>query len=101
MWRFIKNDFEHRTVRMQLAMWINATPAVLAATLAGGGLSVLPDFLALEHVNSGRLVELLPSWTLPAAVFTPLPGARFRPPKVTEFVAMLLEENKRRGQSTL
>ena len=102
VWRFIKNDFEHRTVRMPLAMSINATPAVLAATLAGGGLSVLPDFLALEHVNSGRLVHLLPSWTLPSGgIHAVYPAARFRPPKVTEFVAMLLEENKRRGQSTL
>jgi DNA-binding transcriptional LysR family regulator len=102
VWRFIRNDFEHRTVRMPLAMSINATPAVLAATLAGGGISVLPDFLALEHVNSGRLVHLLPSWTLPSGgIHAVYPAARFRPPKVTEFVSMLLEENKRRGHSPL
>jgi DNA-binding transcriptional LysR family regulator len=68
----------------------NSTPAVLAATLAGAGISVLPDFLAEEHIDAGRLTRLLPDWSLPAGgIYVVYPAARFRTPKVTAFVAML------------
>ncbi|WP_239508160.1 LysR substrate-binding domain-containing protein, partial [Proteus mirabilis] len=70
---------------------INTTPAVLAATLAGGGLSVLPSYLATELIEAGRLVAILPDWSLPAGgIHVVYPTARFRPPKVTAFVAMLV-----------
>lgn len=78
---------------MRQALSINATPAVLAATLAGGGLSVLPDFQVADHLKSGRLIEVLPEWILPSGgIHAVYPAARFRPPKVTAFVAMLVDE---------
>lgn len=93
VWRFTKDDFDRRTVRMQQNIMSNSTPAVLAATLAGGGASVLPDFLAGEHVESGQLVRLLPDWSLPAGgIHVVYPAARFRPTKVSAFVAMLTEQ---------
>jgi len=96
LWRFSRGDFEHRTVRMRQALTINATPAVLAATLAGGGLSVLPDFQVAEPVAAGRLVHVLPAWTLPSGgIHAVYPTARFRPPKVSAFVAMLIAESRR------
>jgi DNA-binding transcriptional LysR family regulator len=96
LWRFTKGDFESRTVRMRQTIAINTTPAVLAAALAGGGLSVLPDFLVAGHLKARRLVHVLPSWTLPSGgIHVVYPAARFRPPKVTAFVAMLSQEAKR------
>jgi DNA-binding transcriptional LysR family regulator len=90
VWRFIQGDFDRRTVRMQQNLMSNSTPAVLAATLAGAGISVLPDFLAEEHIDAGRLTRLLPDWSLPAGgIYVVYPAARFRTPKVTAFVAML------------
>jgi DNA-binding transcriptional LysR family regulator len=95
-WQFTKNDFERQTVSMNQTLTINTTPAVLAATLAGAGLSVLPDFLIMEDINAGRLTHILPAWTLPAGgIHAVYPAARFRPPKVTAFVAMLMDEHKR------
>jgi DNA-binding transcriptional LysR family regulator len=83
-------------VRMRQALAINATPAVLAAALVGGGLAVLPDFQVAEHLASGRLMHILPAWTLPAGgIHVVYPTARFRPPKVSAFVAMLVEEARR------
>ena len=77
-----------KTVRMNQTLTINTTPAVLAATLAGAGLAVLPDFLAMEDIKAGRLTHILPAWTLPAGgIHAVYPAARFRPPKVTAFVA--------------
>lgn len=82
IWRFSRPDFESRTVRMRQAISINTTPAVLAAALAGGGVSVLPDFLVAGDLKAGRLVHILPSWTLPSGgIHTVYPAARFRAPK--------------------
>lgn len=95
LWRFVKNDTDRQTVRMQAALSIDATPAVLAATLAGGGLSVLPDFLAAEHLKAGRLAQVLPSWSLPVGgIYTVYPAARFRPSTVSTFVKMLVDAAK-------
>ena len=101
-WHFTKSDFERKTVRMNQTLTINTTPAVLAATLAGAGLAVLPDFLAMEDIRAGRLTQILPAWTLPAGgIHAVYPAARFRPPKVTAFVAMLMEEHKRMAQTKM
>ncbi len=70
---------------------IDTTPGVLAAVLAGGGLSVLPDFLVADDLAAGRLIHILPQWQLPSGgIHTVYPAARFRPPKVTAFVEMLI-----------
>jgi DNA-binding transcriptional LysR family regulator len=63
---------------------------------AGGGLSVLPDFLVADDLASGRLVQALPDWQLPSGgIYTVYPAARFRPPKVTVFVDMLIAAERR------
>jgi DNA-binding transcriptional LysR family regulator len=99
VWHFSRADFDRRTVRMRPSMTINATPAVLAATLAGGGLSVLPDFLVAEPMQSGALVQILPEWSLPSGdIHAVYPAARFRPPKVTAFTDMLTADVNR-GQN--
>jgi len=95
-WRFTRNDFESRTIRMRQTIAINTTPAVRAATLAGGGLSVLPDFLIADDVKAGRLTTILPAWALPSGgIHAVYPAARFRPPKVTAFVAMMSQQGRR------
>ncbi|MCZ7447226.1 LysR substrate-binding domain-containing protein [Agrobacterium rhizogenes] len=95
VWHFSRADFDRCTIRMRPAMTINATPAVLTATLAGGGLSVLPDFLVSELLERGALIQVLPDWSLPSGgIHAVYPAARFRPPKVTAFVAMLAAEVK-------
>lgn len=95
VWHFSRTDFDRRTVRMRPAMTMNATPAVLAATLAGGGLSVLPDFLVAEPLQTGALVQIMPDWSLPSGgIHAVYPAARFRPPKVAAFVTMLEAEVK-------
>lgn len=92
VWNFVRGDFDRRTVTMREAFSINATTAVLEATLAGGGLAVLPDFLAANPLAEGRLVQILPDWALPSGgIYVVYPAARFRPQKVTQFVSMLVE----------
>jgi DNA-binding transcriptional LysR family regulator len=93
LWHFARAGGDESNVRLRQHILTNSTPAALAATLAGGGVSVLPDFLADEHIRSGQLVRLLPDWGLPeGGVYVVLPPARFRPPRVTAFVAMLSKQ---------
>ncbi|MDH4764112.1 LysR substrate-binding domain-containing protein [Pseudomonas sp. CBMAI 2609] len=92
-WRFARGATEQRTLRMRPVLTINATPAVLAATLASGGLSILPDFLVANALSTGELVTLMPEWSLPTdGIHAVYPTARFRPSKVTTFVEMLAAE---------
>lgn len=91
LWPFSRGDLDRRVVRMQARLAIDTTPGVLAAVRAGGGLSVLPDFLVAGDLASGRLSHALPEWRLPSGgIHAVYPAARFRPPKVTAFVEMLI-----------
>ncbi len=61
-------------------------------------LSVLPDFLVRDELAAGRLVQILPEWRLPSGgIYTVYPAARFRPPKVTRFVEMLIAAEQKTG----
>ncbi|MDH4413158.1 MAG: LysR family transcriptional regulator [Rhizobium sp.] len=89
-WTFTHDDRGTRTVSFQSGIAINTTPAVMEAVRHGGGISVLPDFLALGEMSGGSLIPVLPAWHLPSGgIYTVYPAARFRPPKVTAFVDML------------
>jgi DNA-binding transcriptional LysR family regulator len=91
-WSFSRGNTDAHLVRFSAAISINTTPAILGAVRAGGGLSIVPDFLAAEYLQNGRLLHVLPEWHLPSGgVYTVYPAARFRPPKVTAFVDMLTE----------
>ena len=95
-WTFTRGESQTQTVRFKADIAINTTPAVMVAVRQGGGLSVLPDFLANADILNGRLIRALPDWHLPSGgVYTVYPAARFRPPKVSSFVDMLAEALKR------
>ncbi|MFL6604942.1 MAG: LysR family transcriptional regulator [Steroidobacteraceae bacterium] len=95
LWRFSRGDLERRTVRVQSSISIDTTPAVLRAVQAGGGLSVLPDYLVAEDITAGRLIHVLPEWRLPSGgIHAVYPASRFRPPQVAAFVTMLTHAGK-------
>ena len=92
VWRFTRGAGGQRTVRMRSTIATDATPAVLAAVLAGAGLSVLPDYVVAQDVASGRLCHVRPDWKLRSGgIHVVFPPARFRPTKVSRFVDLLLE----------
>jgi DNA-binding transcriptional LysR family regulator len=91
LWQFSRGDLDRRAVRLQARIGIDTTPGVLEVVRAGGGLSVLPNFLAADELASGQLIHVLPEWSLPSGgIYTVYPAARFRPRKVTAFVEMLI-----------
>ena len=74
---------ESCTVRMRSVMRASAPSSVLALVRNGAGLSVLPDFMVAEDLAAGRLVRVLPGWTMPAGgVYAVYPSSRYLPAKV-------------------
>jgi DNA-binding transcriptional LysR family regulator len=98
LWQFSRGDIDRRAVRLQAKIAIDTTPGVLEVVRAGGGLSVLPDFLVADELASGQLVHALPEWSLPSGgIYTVYPAARFRPRKVTAFVEMFIATVQQKG----
>jgi len=67
-------------------------PAVLhAATAAGLGIGLLPEFLCRQGLATGRLKPVLPEWTLPpaAALYALYPASLEADPRVQRFVDFL------------
>lgn len=89
-WHFSLNEGAQRRVTVQAAIFLDTTLAVRAALLAGAGLSVLPDYAVADDVAAGRLLQVLPQWSLPVGgIHAVFPFARFRPAKVRAFVEVL------------
>ncbi|PWC56798.1 LysR family transcriptional regulator [Azospirillum sp. TSO22-1] len=96
-WQFSRNEIERRIVTTRAAISLDATFAVREAVREGAGLSVLPDYAVADDLASGRLVRVLPHWSLPSGgIHAVFPAARFRPTKVRIFVDMLAERERRR-----
>lgn len=97
-WMFSRDGFPPEMVEVSSAIRTDKTPAAYACVLAGAGVSVFPDYMLGKDLAQGRLVRLLPDWSLPAgglhAVF---PVARFRPVKVRRFVEMMLSAERKRA----
>jgi DNA-binding transcriptional LysR family regulator len=91
-WSFAHSALERQAVSVEPALYFDATLAVREAVRCGAGLSVLPDYAVAAEVESGRLVHLLPDWTLPSGgIHVVYPAARFRSAKVRAFVDVLAQ----------
>lgn len=63
------------------------------AILEGVGMGVLPDYMCQEDLDSGRLVRVLPSWSLaPGIVHAVYPSRRGMAPAVRAFLDFLEEK---------
>ena len=91
---------ERRGVALRAAIALDATFAVREAVRQGAGLSVLPDYCVADDLASGRLVHILPDWSLPSGgIHAVFPAARFRPTKVRAFVDLLTDHERRRRKA--
>lgn len=58
--------------------------AVRDATVAGGGVALMSDFMAASSCGTGELVRVLPEWTLrPTDVHAVYPARQNMPPRLT------------------
>jgi DNA-binding transcriptional LysR family regulator len=67
-------------------------PLLRAAVLAGLGIALLPESVVKTDIESGRLEQVLPAWTLPLGVFhVVFPTRRGLLPSVRAFIDFLAE----------
>jgi DNA-binding transcriptional LysR family regulator len=67
-------------------------PLLRAAVLAGLGIALLPESVLRADIESGRLEQVLPAWTLPLGVFhVVFPTRRGLLPSVRAFIDFLAE----------
>jgi len=91
-WSFSRGKTQRQTLNVRPRLTINSTPAVLASVLAGGGASILPDYLVAAPLRAGALVELLPDWALPSGgIHAVFPASRYRPMKTRAFVDFVVQ----------
>lgn len=82
-----------RTVELHVAMSANITLAVLESTIAGTCFAILPDYVAANDIKSGRLVRMLPEWSLrTGGVYTVCPPNRLQASAVREFLHLIHKE---------
>ena len=99
-WTFSNSASEHQTIELTSVIAMDSAPAVLAAVKAGGGVSILPDFLIASDVAQGRLRRLLPNWSLPTGgIHAVFPHAHYRPAIVRSFIDLLIEHERFLGAS--
>lgn len=81
-WQLTAATGEVRTVSPRASIALDATFAVREAVREGAGLSVLPDYCVADDLASGRLVRLLPGWSLPpGGIHAVFPAARSARPR--------------------
>ena len=96
-WSFSLNDIDRQVVQVHATIFLDATLAVREAVCQGAGLSVLPDFSIADELATGRLIQVLPQWSLPSGgIHAVFPAARFRPAKVRAFVNILADREQQR-----
>ncbi|UGQ44889.1 LysR family transcriptional regulator [Massilia endophytica] len=60
----LQRGSEQVTVKVRSRMTINNSAAILAAVEADGGIGLMPDFTAKAALETGRVVQVLPDWSL-------------------------------------
>ncbi|WP_073214813.1 LysR family transcriptional regulator [Massilia sp. CF038] len=86
-WKFSHADGKDVTVHMQSRMQVDAPSALLALIEHGAGISALEEMTMKESLAAGRLVKLLPAWSLQkGGVYAVLPPGRHVPAKVRAFI---------------
>lgn len=78
---------ENCRVQMRAQLAANSTAGLSALLAAGAGISVMVDFTAEADIREGRLVRLLPEWSLPVGnVYAVYPPGRYLPSRARSFM---------------
>ncbi|MFL6659627.1 MAG: LysR family transcriptional regulator [Massilia sp.] len=86
-WKFSHAEGKEVTVHMNSRMQVDSPNTLLALVEHGAGMTALETLTTREALAQGRLVKVLPKWTLPnGGVYAVLPPGKHVPPKVRAFV---------------
>lgn len=90
-WDF-KVDGKHQEVDMKGTVSVNEAGAYLDCGLKGFGLIQVARYMALPHLQTGELIEVLPQWKpSPTAISVLYPQSRQLSPKVRAFTDWVAE----------
>ena len=82
---------EVRSLHLLGDIQINSVEGILETCLAGGGLAVLPSYMVCDYLMAGRLVPVLPDYTVPDTVIQAVfPSSRHLSIKVRAFIDFLV-----------
>lgn len=86
-WTFSSGSAETRTIHVKTRFRVDSPGALRSLLEKDAGVSILDQFNAQAGINAGRLVRLLPEWSLHrAGIYAVYPPGRQVPAKVRNFV---------------
>jgi DNA-binding transcriptional LysR family regulator len=86
-WKFTSRSNQSRTVHVKARIRVDSPGALLSLINSGAGVSALEQYNAQADLDAGRLVRLLPQWSLPrGGIFAVLPPGRHVSAKVRAFI---------------
>ncbi len=86
-WKFSDTQGQSKTVHMKSRLQVDAPSALLALIQQAAGISAMEEMSSQAAINAGKLVRLLPDWTLPnGGIYVVLPPGRHVPAKVRAFI---------------
>lgn len=91
LWQFTRAS---ETVKVEIKSHFSANEAtiLLHAALAGSGISMQPTYLANDYIAAGKLVALLPEWSVPEFAINALyPSRRHLPVALRTFLDFLVK----------
>ncbi|TIX10870.1 MAG: LysR family transcriptional regulator [Mesorhizobium sp.] len=96
-WPFKGDAGDTMSVSVSGPIEVNSPMTARAAAVAGLGFTMLPDFIAIPEIESGRLVTALDDRLLSGSgIFAVYPHQRYLPAKVRVFVDFLVQWFKTR-----
>ncbi|TQV68222.1 LysR family transcriptional regulator [Denitrobaculum tricleocarpae] len=91
----LERDGETQLVPISPWLRANDAAALLDASCAGAGISLLSDFITGEALQSGALETVLPGWSVPVTgIYAVYPEASYVPAKTRAFVDFLLKRSR-------
>jgi DNA-binding transcriptional LysR family regulator len=86
-WKFASARGQARTVRMNARLRTDSGATLRALLENGVGISVMDSLSSAQAVQDGRLIRVLPQWSLPkGGVYAVYPPGRLVPAKVRAFI---------------
>ncbi|MDO8335532.1 MAG: LysR family transcriptional regulator [Candidatus Saccharibacteria bacterium] len=91
LWQFTRAG---ETVKVEIKSHFSANEAtiLLHAALAGSGISLQPTYMASDYIAAGKLVAVLPEWSVPELAINALyPSRRHLPAALRAFLDFLVK----------
>jgi DNA-binding transcriptional LysR family regulator len=86
-WKFSHADGKDVVVHMNSRMQVDSASALMSLIEHGAGVSAMEEMTIKDALAAGRLVKLLPAWSLQkGGVYAVLPPGRHVPAKVRAFI---------------